>query len=141
MVRKASIQKRRNFECSSFTVQLWHSRCTNRSLIYIYAQFRLDRKPQHPPASGTRCRPVFEGRNSENDEIIRVCSSESSSGPATTTGCCGQVSRTQYAMNFMNSAMYNWLCELIFFDKEDIHKRGTICKNVHIAKNEFKRSS
>lgn len=44
-------------------------------------------------------------------------------------------------MNFMNSAMYNWLCELIFFDKEDIHKRGTICKNVHIAKNEFKRSS
>lgn len=41
----------------------------------------------------------------------------------------------------MNSAMYNWLCELIFFDKEDIHKRSTICKNVHIAKNEFKRSS
>ncbi|KAK1118056.1 hypothetical protein K0M31_015335, partial [Melipona bicolor] len=23
------------------------------------------------------------------DEIIRVCSSESSSGPATNTGCCG----------------------------------------------------
>ena len=41
----------------------------------------------------------------------------------------------------MNSPMYNWLCELIFFDKEDIHKRGTICKNVHIGKDEFKRSS